>query len=105
LNLAKSKYPGSKFLYLIYKNLGNAYLLENIYEDAIKYLELSISTKSDEPETNLFLARAYEGSGKMNKSIESWQNYINIETDSVKIKEAKQHLKEITIKHLQEILK
>lgn len=53
------------------------------------------------PETNLYLAKAYEASGDMNKSIEMWQVYIDLETDTLKIREAQEHLKEITIKHLQ----
>ncbi len=105
LNTAKDKYPESKYIYLIYKNLGNAYLLQEQIDTSIKYLELSIKIKPDEPETNLYLAKAYEAAGKITRSIEIWQNYIDLETDTVKIYEAKKHLKEITIKHLQEIIK
>jgi tetratricopeptide (TPR) repeat protein len=104
LNTAKDSYPESKYIYLIYKNLGNAFLLQDQLDEAIKYLELSREIKQDEPETNLYLARAYEASGKMTRSIEQWQNYIESETDTLKISEAKKHLKEITIKHLKEII-
>jgi tetratricopeptide (TPR) repeat protein len=105
LNMAKTKYPDSEYLYLINKNLGIAYFLEAIYDDAINYLELSVKSNPDQPEAYLFLARAYEANGNMNNSINTWQNYINIEPDSVKRKEAEVHLKDITVKHLQEILK
>jgi|GEM_PF-2988743 len=105
LNSAKNKYHESKYLYLIYKNLGNAYLLQEQVDTSIKYLELSMAIKRDERETNLFLAKAYEAAGKITRCIDQWQNYIDLETDTLKIYEAKKHLKEVTIKHLQEMLK
>ena len=105
LDRVKNTYPGSKYIYLVYKNLGNAYLLQEQIDTSIKYLELSRNLKQDEAETNLYLARAYEVSGKIARSIEIWQSYIDLETDSVKINDAKKHLKEITIKHLKELIK
>ena len=105
LNKAREQYPESKNIYLVFKNLGNAYLMQEQPDSALKYLELSNKIKPLEPETNLYLAKAYEAAGKISRSIEIWQNYIDLETDSVKINEAKKHLKEVTIKHLQEIIK
>jgi tetratricopeptide (TPR) repeat protein len=105
LNKAREQYPGSKYIYLVYRNLGNAYLMQEQPDSALKYLELSNKIKPEEPETNLYLAKAYEAAGKITRSIDLWQNYIDLETDSVKINEAKRHLKEVTIKHLQEIMK
>ena len=105
LDRVKNAYPESKYIYLVYKNLGNAYLLQEQIDTSIKYLELSRKIKQDEAETNLYLAKAYEASGKIASSIEVWQNYIDLEVDSAKINEAKKHLKEITIKHLKEIIK
>ncbi|MBA7530122.1 Lipopolysaccharide assembly protein B [subsurface metagenome] len=101
LNKAKRITPESVYIFLIYKNLGNAYLLLEQYDEAIKHLEHSRYLNQNYPETNLFLAKAYEASGDMNKSIEMWQVYIDLETDTLKIREAQEHLKEITIKHLQ----
>lgn len=105
LSQAKNKFPESDYIYLIYKNLGNAYLLESMIDSALKYLELSRVINPAEPETNLFLARAYESSGKTVRSIELWQAYIELETDTVKINDARKHLKEITVNHLREIIK
>jgi tetratricopeptide (TPR) repeat protein len=105
LSLAKDKYPDSENIYLIHKNLGNAYLLQEQIDTAIKYLEISKEIKPDELETNLFLARAYEAAGQVAKSINQWQNYMELEKDTLKINEAQDHLKEITIKHLREIIK
>jgi tetratricopeptide (TPR) repeat protein len=105
LSLAERKYPDSEYIYLIHKNLGNSYLLLNQINSAIKYLELSIAVKPDEPETNLFLAKSYEASGNLTKSLDYWQKYISFESDSAKIEEARRHLKELSVKHLQDILK
>jgi len=105
LNLAKNKYPQSDYIYLIYKNLGNAYLLQQQVDSALKYLELSNGINPMEPETNLFLAKAYEASGKFTKSIELWTNYIELEPDTIKVNAARKHLKEITLKYYQEIIK
>lgn len=104
LGLAIEKYPESEYIYLVYKNLGNAYLKQGVNDTAIKYLELSRKIKPSEPETNLFLARAYEAFGQITKSIDLWQNYIELETDTIKINEARRHLKEITNRHLKEII-
>ncbi|HBZ21035.1 MAG TPA: hypothetical protein DEO60_07910 [Bacteroidales bacterium] len=102
---AKKLHPESKYIYLIHKNLGNAYLLQHQTDSALKYLELSYNINKLEPETNLFLARAYEASGQTTKSIESWQKYINLETDTIKAGEAKKRMKELAVKRLQEIIK
>jgi tetratricopeptide (TPR) repeat protein len=103
LNRAKDLFPKSRYVYLIYKNLGNAFLLQNQVDSALKYLELSIVINPVEPETNLFLARAYEEDEQLAKSIEQWQKYIDLETDTAKIKPAKEHLKELAIRRLQQI--
>lgn len=105
LNKAREQYPRSSLLWIVNRNLGNAYLIQEQLDSAVKYLELSRAITPQEPETNLLLAKAYEASGKINKSIDAWQNYIDSETDSAKISEAKKHLKEITIKRLQEMIK
>ncbi len=105
LNRAMDQFPRSKYNYLIYKNLGNAYLIQEQNDSALKYLELSRNINPREPQTNYLLAKAYESSGQLSKSIEIWESYIGLETDSAKAAEARKHLKEITIRHLQEIIK
>jgi tetratricopeptide (TPR) repeat protein len=104
LSIARKRFSSSEYIYLIHKNLGNAYLLQGLHDSAIKYLELSTRINPDEAETSLFLARAYETAGKIDKSIEAWQKYIQNESDTLKIHEAKIHLKEITISHLKKII-
>ena len=104
LNRAKDLFPRSKYIYLIYKNLGNACLIQQQVDSALKYLELSYNLNSSEPETNLFLARAYEADGDLNRSIAQWQNYIELETDTAKINAAIKHRKELAVRQLQEII-
>ena len=103
LNRAKDQYPDSKYISYVYKNLGNAYLLQKQSDSALKYLELSNSLQPSVPETNLFLARAYEVSGQTTKSIEHWQKYIDLEADTAKINMAVKHRKELAIRQLQDI--
>jgi tetratricopeptide (TPR) repeat protein len=105
LSKAKDKFPHSEYLYLIYKNLGNAHLLMTQFDEAIKWLELSLQLKPEEAETNLYMAKALEGAGKITRSIDVWQKYTELETDSTKASEARKHLKEITIRHLEDIIK
>ncbi|MBW6500588.1 MAG: tetratricopeptide repeat protein [Bacteroidales bacterium] len=104
LTRAIEKSPESEYLYLVYKNLGNSHLMMDQYDEAVRYLELSWGLKPDMPETCLFLAKAYEASGKITRGIELWQNYIGLETDTAKTGPASRHLKEITIRHLQSII-
>jgi tetratricopeptide (TPR) repeat protein len=105
LNRSRKMFPESKYTCYVYKNLGNAYLLQEQTDSALKYLELSNNLKPLVPETTLFLARAYEADGQTSKSIEQWQNYIDLETDTAKISEAKKHRRELAIKQYQEIIK
>jgi tetratricopeptide (TPR) repeat protein len=105
LDRARDQFPGSKYIYLIYRNLGNAYLLQEQTDSALKYLELSDRLKPGESPTILYLAKAYEASGQMNKSLEQWQNYIKLETDTAKINTAVKHRKELAVRQLQEIIK
>jgi tetratricopeptide (TPR) repeat protein len=104
LNRARDQFPGSKYIYLIYRNLGNAYLLQEQTDSALKYLELSDRLKSGESVTILYLAKAYEASGQINKSLEQWQNYIELETDTAKSNAAVKHRKELAVKQLKEII-
>jgi tetratricopeptide (TPR) repeat protein len=80
LSLAKDKFPNSKLMYLIYKNLGNSYLLMKQFNEAIKWLELSLQIQPSEAETSFCLAKALEGAGKIDRSIDLWQKYIELES-------------------------
>jgi tetratricopeptide (TPR) repeat protein len=105
LTMARKKYPQSEYMYLINKNLGNSYFLMNNFDQATECLVRSLAIKPLEAETNMFMARTCEASGDLNRSIEAWQKYIDLETDTAKANQAKSHLKEITIKHLKEIIR
>jgi tetratricopeptide (TPR) repeat protein len=75
------------------------------FDEAIKWLERSLEIRPEEAETNLYIAKALEGAGKITRCIDAWQKYSELETDTAKANEAKKHLKEITIRHLKEIIK
>jgi tetratricopeptide (TPR) repeat protein len=105
LSTAEKKYPQSEYIHAVYKNLGIAYLSLNQSAPAIKYLELSVSLSPEVSETNYYLARAYEVSGDTIRSIDYWKKYITLESDSAKSAEAQKHLREITVKHLKDLLK
>jgi tetratricopeptide (TPR) repeat protein len=105
LDRAKNQFPGSQYIYLVYRNLGNAYLLQQQADSALKYLELSDRLMPGESKTSFFLAQAYEAAGQLSRSIEQWQNYIELETDTAKINAAVKHRKELAVKQLQEIIK
>ena len=105
LTRAMKMFPASKYIPYIYKNLGNSYLLRQQTDSALKYLELSDRLLPSEPEVKLFLARAYEVSGQLSKSLDVWQKYIDLETDTAKISKAKIHIKELAVRQLQEIIK
>lgn len=105
LRRAMNRYPASKYEYLIYRNLGNAYLLQEQSDSALKYLELSNNLMPHQPETNFYLAKAFEATGEMTKCIESWKAYIKLEQDSTMVRDAQEHLKKITKAYLQEIIK
>ncbi len=105
LTKAREMFPQSEFRYLIFKNLGNAFRLQTQLDSAIRYLELSRGLKPSEAETNLFLAQTYEESGKYGKSLEAWQEYIDLESDSTSIKAARKHLKDLSLRQLDKLMK
>jgi len=105
LTRAMNMFPGSKYIPYVYKNLGNSYFLRQQTDSALKYLELSDRLLTSQPETSLFLAKAYEASGQLSKSLDFWQRYIDLETDTSKINMAVKHRKELAIRQLQEIIK
>jgi tetratricopeptide (TPR) repeat protein len=105
LDLAVRKFPSSEYMYLLCKNMGNSHLILNQYSEAVKWLQRSLDNGPGDAETDLYMAKALEGSGNIPGSIEYWQKYIGSETDSAKVAEAKQHLRDVTVKQLQEIIK
>jgi tetratricopeptide (TPR) repeat protein len=105
LNRALLRFPDSRHNYLVCRNLGNAYLLSEQEDSAIKYLEISDRLVPGEKLTVLFLAKAYESKGEVNKSLDLWQEYISLEDDTARIREAVQHRKDLAVRQLQEILR
>jgi tetratricopeptide (TPR) repeat protein len=96
LNTAARIAPESESIYLIYKNLGKAWVALERYDEAIKFLKQSLQLQPVEvPETTYFLAKAYEAAGMKRESIERWKHYVEIETDASKQKEALSHLQNL----------
>lgn len=97
-------FQNSDSLYLIQKNLGYSHLLMDQIEESIIQLNASYNFNPNQSETNLYLAMAYESTGEITRSIEYWQQYISLETDTLKANAAEDHLQEITKKYLEEII-
>ncbi len=103
LRRALNKFTGSDSLYLVQKNIGYSYLLMDQLEESKKFLDPAIKANSGDPETVLYSAQCYEASSEIAKAIELWEKYIQIETDSAKILNARNHLKEITSDYLESL--
>jgi tetratricopeptide (TPR) repeat protein len=84
--------PQSYQNYRLYKNLAESHFYLQEYEKAFNYLEKSKSLKPDFPETEKCFARLYEATGNIDQSIQHWQNFIELETDTAEIKAAQNHL-------------
>jgi serine/threonine protein kinase len=95
LNLAIRIAPESEHIYLIYKNLGKACFALEQYDKAIEFLEHSLQRQPKVSETIYFLAKAYEAAGMKPESIEQWKHYVEIESDTLKQREAVNHLQNL----------
>ena len=95
LNKSLKYNPQSEYNYLIYKNLGESHFLLKEYDQALDYLERSKNLNPEFAPTEKCFARLYEGMGDIEKSIPHWQNYIEMEDDTVKIREAQNHLQRL----------
>ena len=84
--------PGSDQNYRIYKNLAEAHFSLQEYDKTHTYLEQSKSLKPDFPETEKCLARLCEATGNIDQSIQHWQNFIEMETDTAEVNAAQNHL-------------
>lgn len=84
--------PQSEQNYRLYKNLAESHFYLQEYEKAFNYLEQSRSLQPDHPETEKCFARLYEATGNIDQSIQHWQNFIELETDTAEIKAAQNHL-------------
>ncbi|MCK4990647.1 MAG: hypothetical protein KAS29_09180, partial [Bacteroidales bacterium] len=84
--------PLSEQNYRIYKNLGESHFLLKEYDKALAYLDQSKTENPDYPETEKCFARLYEARGEADQSIQHWKNYLELETDSTSLREARSHL-------------
>jgi len=87
--------PQSEQNYRLYKNLAESHFYLREYEKALNYLKQSRNLQPDFPETEKCFARLYEATGDIEQSIRHWEKYIQIETDTANIEEARTHLLDI----------
>lgn len=104
LKKANNYFPDSDSLYLIHKNLGYSYYLLGQIKESITFLKSSLESNPDEVETILYMAQSYEAASDITMCIESWQKYISLETDTLKVNNAKEHLQVITKQYLEKII-
>jgi tetratricopeptide (TPR) repeat protein len=71
----------AEYRFLIYKNIGKAYIALGQYGDAIDNLEPALSLRPEWPETNWLLARSYEEAGRIEEAKDRYAKYIALEND------------------------
>lgn len=84
--------PDSPGNFRIYKNLAEAHFQLEEYNMALGYLGQSKSLAPEFPETEKCYARLYEATDETEMSIQHWQRYMVLETDSLLLAEAQHHL-------------
>jgi len=87
--------PPSESSFLLYKNLGKAYIALQRYDKAREHLERSLELRPDWPETLFLLASVYEALSMTKESIARWQQYASIEKDPAKQAEAFRRLEQL----------
>jgi tetratricopeptide (TPR) repeat protein len=92
LQQSLSLVPGSPQNFRIYKNLAEAHFILGEYDRALGYLGQSKSMAPEFPETEKCYARLYEATGETGQSIQHWQRFMILETDSMLLVQAQQHL-------------
>jgi len=85
--------PDSRYAFLLYRNLGRAYLKTNRVDESIAALTRSIALKPDQdPEPLYILATAYRARGMFREAREELQKYLAAEADSSRRREARELL-------------
>jgi class 3 adenylate cyclase/Tfp pilus assembly protein PilF len=84
--------PASMYNFLVYKNLAEAYLILEEYNQVLDYLEQSKTLNPDYPGTEKCYARYYQATGDTESSILHWRRYLALETDTLELRHAQQQL-------------
>jgi len=90
--------PASMDNHLVYKNLAEAHFLLKEYDKALDYLEQSKSLNPNFSETEKCFARYYEETGETESAVLHWRRYLALETDSMELVHAQQHLDSLRVK-------
>jgi tetratricopeptide (TPR) repeat protein len=104
LNRALKKFPESDSIYLVDRNIGYSYFLIDRYNESIEHLNRAYNAKPLESETVLYLAQSYESAKENVMSIEFWKKYIELEPDSLKVAEAREHMEDMARQYFDEII-
>jgi tetratricopeptide (TPR) repeat protein len=84
--------PASQDNYRIYKNLAEAHLILEEYDQVWACLLESKTLNPEYAETEKCFARYYEATGDPEASVLHWRRYLALETDSLEIQKAELHL-------------
>ena len=84
--------PASMYNFLVYKNLAEAYLILEQYDQVLDYLEQSKTLNPDYPGTEKSYARYYQATGDTESSILHWRKYLALETDTLELRYGQQQL-------------
>lgn len=103
LKQALNRFPESDSLYLIQRNLGYAYFLMEQIDESLRYLNMAYESQPSDCEIILYLAKSHEAGNEISRSIEFWEKYIELETDSLKVEDGRQNLMRITREYLDEL--
>ena len=88
LEAGREASPNDPNIFLIFRNLGIAYAGLGQNDDAILYLDSSTRLVDGQPVVWAELGRLYEETGDVQKALEAWGRYVNIETDPIKVRDA-----------------
>jgi tetratricopeptide (TPR) repeat protein len=89
--------PASQDNYRIYKNLAEAHLILEEYDQVWACLLESKTLNPEYAETEKCFARYYEATGDPEASVLHWRRYLALETDSLEIQKAELHLDSVRL--------
>ena len=84
--------PASAHNYRVYKNLAESHFILLEYVSAFENLEKSKALDPDYPDTERCFAIYYEARGYLQESILHWRRYLALETDTLELLKAQNHL-------------
>jgi len=93
--------PASAHNYRVYKNLAESHFILQEYVNAFEYLEKSKALDPNYADTERCFALYYEARGFLQESILHWRMYLALETDSLELLKAQDHLDSLRVLNLE----